>query len=154
MAWTPDTFYSEFCKQLQKCEMGNHNFVHQIDINELRLRYKTLKEKTASNLCYITYDEIIEGMKLAAKDWAEDMAFWLNSPIKVKEDWQDYIEYDFNQKIGQIVGKPKWLNGQYFESEGTVLTIALAKIQLKDGGFTFKIIISYCELSYKDRERL
>ena len=150
--WTAETFYSEFCKQILIRQMGDHNFIHQIDINELRKRYKTLKGKVASNLCHLTEDELIEGMKEAALLSSDDMAAWLNSSIKTKDDWQEYIDFDFDKKIGQLVGKPKWLNGEYIETEGSELIVVLSKMQRNDGSFTFKITTAYCEVSYEEKK--
>ncbi len=149
MSWTAETFYSEFCKQILMCQMGDHTYLHKVDIDTLRNRCKTLKGKAASNLCYLTEDELIEGMKAGAKEWAEDMASWLNSPIRLKGDWEEYFDYDFNRKIGQLVIKPSWSN-EYIETKGSVLIVALAKLQTREGGFTFKITTEYCDWSYKE----
>lgn len=142
MAWTPDTFYSEFCKQLQKCLLGEHSYVHKISLQDLRKRFSDKKTSVSSFI--ISDDELLEKMRITAKECAEDAATWLNLPIKRKSDFTFELEYAFENKIANIITN---LNGLVIETQCSDLYIILTKTQTKDGGFTFKITTEYCELT-------
>ena len=144
--WTAETFHSEFRKQMKLCLYGDHRYMHRLNDSELRKRFKEKKHSVSSFI--ISEDELKRYMDEAAFECSEDVAMWLNSPIKLKRDWTFEIEYAFDEKLAKIITK---INGTTIEAYCSDLYIILTKVQLSDGGFTFKITTEYCELTPQER---
>ena len=140
--WTAETFHSEFCKQIKQCLYGDHRYVHRLNDDELRKRFKEKRHSVSSFI--ISEDKLIEYMEITALECSEDAAIWLNSPIKRNNQYFFEIEYVFDEKLAKIITK---IEGEVVETLCSDLYIILKKIQTKYGGFNFEIITEYCELS-------